>query len=162
MSKWHHPVKHLRAFRNLWIEMRNSMVNKKTDSLFVWGRNPSESPFVITRQASWCQKWSTGQIFFISHSWWFLVVWKPVHGVSNKASFKPVSSATETSRGFWQSEFQTSLLSYRDQLENGNFTCSKFTYKTFRKANNIGADQTVQAGLRLCCSQTPEDRFSLV
>ena len=39
-------------------------------------------------------------------------------------------------------------------------------FDTFQKANNKGADQTVdaqaQAGLRLCCSQTTEDRFSHV
>ena len=40
-------------------------------------------------------------------------------------------------QGFWQSEFQTSLLSYRDYLENWNFTCSKFTYDIFQKANLI-------------------------
>ena len=36
------------------------------------------------------------------------------------------------------------------------FTCSKFTYDTFQKANNKGA------GLRLCYSQTQEDRFACV
>ena len=40
-----------------------------------------------------------------------------------------------------------------------NFTCSKFRYDTFQKANNKGADQTAQAGLRLCLSQ---DRFSQI
>ena len=35
-------------------------------------------------------------------------------------------------RGFRQSEFQTSLLSYRDQLENLNFARSKFRYDTFQ------------------------------
>ena len=54
------------------------------------------------------------------------------------------------------------LLSYRDQLKNSNFTHSKLTYDTFQKANNKGADQTAQAGLGLCCSNTPEDRFSHV
>ena len=39
-------------------------------------------------------------------------------------------------RGFRQSEFQTSLLRYRDYLENWNFTCAKFTYDTFQIANN--------------------------
>ena len=29
-------------------------------------------------------------------------------------------------------------------LENLNFTCSKFTYETFQKANNKGADQTAR------------------
>ena len=35
---------------------------------------------------------------------------------------------------------------------------------TFQKANNKRADQTAhaQAGLRLCCAQTPENRFSRV
>ena len=33
--------------------------------------------------------------------------------------------------GFRQSQTQTSLLSYRDQLEIFNFTCSKFRYATF-------------------------------
>ena len=53
--------------------------------------------------------------------------------------------------GFRQSQIQTSLLSYRDELENGNLTCSKFTYGTFVKANYKGTDQTAQAGLGLCC-----------
>ena len=34
------------------------------------------------------------------------------------------------------------------------------TYDTFQKANNKGAD--AQAGLRLCCLQTPEDKFSRI
>ena len=54
-------------------------------------------------------------------------------------------------QGFRKSEFQTSLLSYTDWLENWNFTCSKFTYDTFHKANNKGADQTAQM-CRLVCS----------
>ena len=35
-------------------------------------------------------------------------------------------------------------------------------YGTFQQVNSKDADQTVrmQAGLRLCCSQTTEDRFS--
>ena len=41
-----------------------------------------------------------------------------------------------------------------------SFTCSKLTYDTFQKANNKGLDQTAQAGLHLCFSQTPEDRVS--
>ena len=70
-------------------------------------------------------------------------------------------------RGFRQSEIQTSLLSYRDYLENWNFTCSKFTYETFQTTKNKGADQT-----RGCAGWSatllfappppppPEDRFS--
>ena len=63
-------------------------------------------------------------------------------------------------RGFWQSETPISLLSYRDlELEKWNFPCNKFRYYTVQKANNKGAAQTGQC---LCCSQTPEDRFSCV
>ena len=53
-------------------------------------------------------------------------------------------------RGFHQSEFQTSLLSYRDYLENWNSICSKFTYDSFQKANNKGADQTVRMRRLVC------------
>ena len=53
-------------------------------------------------------------------------------------------------RGFWQSEIQTSLLSYRDKLENWIFACSKFRYHTFQKANNKGADQTAQMRRLVC------------
>ena len=60
--------------------------------------------------------------------------------------------------GSWQNEFQTSLLSYRGQLENWNFTCSKFTLDTFQTAINRGAE----AGLSLCCSHPPKDRFSRI
>ena len=56
-----------------------------------------------------------------------------------------------SSRGFRQSEFHTSLLSYIDYLENWNFTCSKFSYDTFQKANNKGADQTAWM-CRLVCT----------
>ena len=63
-------------------------------------------------------------------------------------------------RGLRWSDIQTRLLSYRDKLENQNFDSSKSRYNTFQKVNNKGADQTYgQAGLRLCCSRTPEDRF---
>ena len=44
--------------------------------------------------------------------------------------------------GFCQRETQTSLLSYRDQLENKIFTCSKSIYDHFQKANNKVAYQT--------------------
>ena len=46
-----------------------------------------------------------------------------------------------------------------------NFVCSKFRYYTFHKANHKGADQSARMRrlrLRLCCSQTPEDRFCRV
>ena len=61
---------------------------------------------------------------------------KAVFGVSVKTIFKPVSSATET---IWKIKI---------------FTRSKLTYQTFQKANNKSARR------RLCCSQSPEDRFS--
>ena len=53
-------------------------------------------------------------------------------------------------RGFRQSESQTSPLSYRDYLENWNFTRSKFTYKTFQKENNKGTDQTARMRRLVC------------
>ena len=46
------------------------------------------------------------------------------------------------------------------QARNWNFACGKSRYDTSQKVNNKGADQTVQAGLHLCCSQSPEDVFS--
>ena len=49
-----------------------------------------------------------------------------------------------------QNEFQTGLLSYRDYLENCNFTYSKVNYGTFQKANNKGADQTVHMRRLVC------------
>ena len=52
-------------------------------------------------------------------------------------------------QGLRQSETQTTLLSYRDQLENCKFTCSKFRY-TFNLANNKGADQTAQMRRLVC------------
>ena len=52
--------------------------------------------------------------------------------------------------GFRQSEFQTSLLSYSNYLESWNFTCSKFTYDNFQKANNNGADQTARMRRLVC------------
>ena len=53
-------------------------------------------------------------------------------------------------RGFRLSEFQTSLLSYRDKLVNWNFACSKFTYGAFQKANNKGAEQTARMRRLVC------------
>ena len=53
-------------------------------------------------------------------------------------------------RGIRESEFQTSLVSYRDQLEDWNFTSSKFTYDTFQNANNRGADQTARMRRLVC------------
>ena len=68
-------------------------------------------------------------------------------------------------RGFRQSKTQTSLLSYRDWLENWNFPCYKFRYDTFQKANNKGAYQTAQMR-RLVCTfvvrKPPEDSFSRI
>ena len=53
-------------------------------------------------------------------------------------------------REFRQIGFQTSLLSYRDQLENLNFASNKFTYNTFQKANNKGTDQTARMRRLVC------------
>ena len=52
--------------------------------------------------------------------------------------------------GFRQSGIQTSLLSYRDLLENRNFACSKIWYDTFQKANNKSADQTAWMRRLVC------------
>ena len=54
-------------------------------------------------------------------------------------------------RGFPQSEIQTSLLSYRDYLENSNFIT--YMYDTFQIRKAL-------ISLPHCCSQIPEDRFS--
>ena len=54
------------------------MASKKKNPLFVWRKDrkicPSGSPFVTTRQASWCQTAIIGTEFSIlpSHSWWIL------------------------------------------------------------------------------------------
>ena len=53
-----------------------------------------------------------------------LITRNPVFGVFDKASFKPLSSATATSS------------------KKLNFTCSKFTYNAFQNANYKSADQT--------------------
>ena len=53
-------------------------------------------------------------------------------------------------RGIREIEFQTSLVSCRYQLEDWNFTSSKFTYDTFQKANNKGADQTARMRRLVC------------
>ena len=65
-------------------------------------------------------------------------------------------------RGFRHNEPQTSLLSYRDYLENWNFNCYKFTYGTFQKANNKGADQSVRMRKLFCTCvirNTPKTGF---
>ena len=64
--------------------------------------------------------------------------------------------------GFRQSDTQTSLLSFKDKLENWNFACSKFRYNSFQNVNKKGDDQSAQADLHFCCSQTPQDRFSRI
>ena len=53
-------------------------------------------------------------------------------------------------RGFRHSEIQASLPSYRDALENRNFTRGKFTYETYQKANNKGADQSARMRRLVC------------
>ena len=64
-----------------------------------------------------------------------LVATKPVFGVSHQAMLKPASSATETSR-------KIEIL-----LEE---TSRKIRYDTFQKANNKGADQSVQMRRLVC------------
>ena len=65
---------------------------------------------------------------------------KTVFGVSDKVRFKPAFSATGLARKL-KFRLPQALIWY------------------FPKSDNKGADQT---GLHLCCSQTPEDRFSHV
>ena len=73
-----------------------------------------------------------------------LLARKPVFRVSDKASFKPVSSATET------------ILKIEiSPVARLHMILSK---KRITKALIRCAD--AQAGLSLCCSQPPEDRFS--
>ena len=64
-------------------------------------------------------------------------------GVSDKASFKPVSSATGTS-------------------QNVEISPVASLHDTVQKENNKGADQTawMRRALRLCCAPTSKDRFS--
>ena len=52
--------------------------------------------------------------------------------------------------GSRQSETQTSLLRYRDELENLNFTGSNFRHDTFQKVNNNGADKIVWMRRLVC------------
>ena len=78
-------------------------------------------------------------------------IWFQIGSNSEGTSCNMVARREKTClRGFRQSEFQTSLLSYRDKLENCNFTCSKYTYNTFQKANNEGADQTARMRRLVC------------
>ena len=56
------------------------MVSKKRNPLGMWGWDRKicllGSPFVITRQASWCQKGIRRTYFPIppTHSWWILII----------------------------------------------------------------------------------------
>ena len=74
-------------------------------------------------------------------SWadWFKsnMIWNPEDKIfaSRSILFGPWREKT-CLQGFRQSETQTSLFSYWDQLENWNFTCSKLRYGTFQKVNN--------------------------
>ena len=67
---------------------------------------------------------------------------KPVFGVSVKVSFKLVSSATETI--------------YNVEISPAPILHMQLSKKQVTKALNADA----QSGQRLCCSQTPKDRFS--
>ena len=54
-------------------------------------------------------------------------------------------------RDFCLSKTQTSLLSYRDQLEFSHFLCNKYRIYTFMGVNNKGTDQT-KPMRRLVCA----------
>ena len=75
-----------------------------------------------------------------------LVVRKPVCRVSDKASFKQVSSATET----------------RQNIEISPVAILHMILSKKRVTKALIRLGDAQAGLRLCCSQTPQDRFSRV
>ena len=62
---------------------------------------------------------------------------KPVFGVSDKVRFKPACSATGTSY-----KIESSFVASFDMV--------------------LSKQRITKTGLRLCCSQTPEDRFSCV
>ena len=72
------------------------------------------------------------EIFGWETSWVFERVQIRVHdskGVSMEAECSNIIGPRREKtclRGFRQNEFQTSLLSYRDQLKNWNFACSKY------------------------------------
>ena len=72
-----------------------------------------------------------------------LVARKPVFGVSNKVRFKPAYSATEISQ-----KIEIALDASIDMTDN------KGTDQTGPMCRPVPG-----AGLRLCCSQTTEDRF---
>ena len=40
--------------------------------------------------------------------------------------------------------------------------CSKWSHNYLQVVNNKGADQTVQSGLRLCCSHATQSKFLAV
>ena len=90
------------------IEMQYLMASKKKNALFVWGLDikvhPSRSPFVITRQASWCQKVILETDFSISpsHSWWILIY--SLHLLRNEFNFWNVHGMMNTS-GLLQSKW---------------------------------------------------------
>ena len=73
-----------------------------------------------------------------------LVARKPVFGVSDKATLKPVCSATETSY-----KVEISPVASLDMI----LFKKRITKKLIRLCGS-------QADLRLCCLQTSEDRFS--
>ena len=85
MLKWCQHVLRISAYSGtsgslFHHKMRNLMVSKKKNPLFVRGWDikihHSGSPFVITWQASWCQTVILGTDFSIlpSHSWWILII----------------------------------------------------------------------------------------
>ena len=78
--------------------------------------------------------------------------WQKMQYVRQKSSpiYEADNSYMALSSGIPSSEIQTSLLSYRDNLENWNFTSAKFTYEIFQKTNDKGADQTARMRRLVC------------
>ena len=70
--------------------------------------------------------------------------------LANSKTLSGLRRETTCLRCIHQSEFQTSLLSYRDKLDNRNFACSKCTYDNFIIGNNKGADQTARMRRLVC------------
>ena len=107
MLKWPQHV-WFQRFRIFWksfhafpIKMRCLVLTKKKNPLFMWGWDRkihlSQSPFVITRQASWCQSVILMTVFFIPplHSQQILIILLSCH-LENKSdrTFRKASKYT--------------------------------------------------------------------
>ena len=77
--------------------------------------------------------------------------WNSILCLCKYCSNKWASARQNLSSGFLtKRDLQTSLLSNRDQLYNGNFACSTLSYDTFHLSNNKGTDQTVRMRRIVC------------